>query len=359
MTLRYADGFSIYGTGATGRANIVKGQPFTEINSTTDISTLNPHGNQTHCLIASSIAGIAAALRMAFGSNETVFGLGAFFYINQLPADNTAVYLFQARDSANAAQSSLVLSSTGTLILTNGTEAGTVLEESVAPVIAAGSWYHVEILWTIGNTGGAIVRVNGETDISITGVDTQATANMGAEQATFIFVDAPDGAILSMSDLQFWDTDGTVNNTFMGEVQWVRSNPDGDTAVASWTRNTGASDFAVIDDTTPDDDTTYLETLAVNNQTQFTTSNAPADASEVVGVVVRHFARKTGPGAAAVQGSIISTTTSPETSAAGSSHTLTESYQYYTDVHETDPATGVAFTPAGFNASRRALIKSA
>lgn len=356
--LRFADGFQIYGTSTTGKTNMLRGNPWAE-NGSSGPSTLNPHGLQTHSYLITSLTGTTVPMRCLFLTTETVFGMGAFFYLNQLPGAASRFYLFQPRDTANVAQCTLSVSTAGAIELRNGTVTGTVLAQSADGVISAGTYLHVEARFTINDTTGDIeVRVNGVTVLTANGLDTKATANAGCNQVVIGRVSAPDSAVVDVSDFMWWDTtntDGAGNNTFLGEVQWIAKLPTADTATTDWVRNTGSNDFDMIKDATPDDDTTYISAANVSDASIFAQADLPGTVSEVIAVLHRTLSRKTDPGISSLKQSAVSGVSVAD----GATYALSETWTYYTDAFGVDPATGVRWTPSGFNASQKKFTKAA
>ena len=356
---RNGDNAAIYGTGATGRTNMLRGV-YAEIAAALGPSTANPRGLGTHHLRSEGTSGTDAnhAFRIVMESNETEFGIGAAFYLSLLPTDNNETALISVRDTGNTAQCTLSVGTTGTLRLHTGTLGGAVVAES-GVVLTAGSYFHVEARFTIGDSGACEVRVNGATVLDVSGVDTQGSANAGAEQFTLGKIISPQAVVLDIADWFWWDASEPVDDDFLGDMQGITLIPAADDTPSDWTRNTGANDYEAIDDVTPDDDTTYVEAAAASDVSVYGLTDLPASVTDVIALISRPLLRKTDAGAGSAMVSVISTEASPETQSDGADRALNETYIYYSDLHTVDPATGVRWTPAAVNAAKLRLERTA
>ncbi|MDP3739095.1 MAG: hypothetical protein Q8R02_17005 [Hyphomonadaceae bacterium] len=359
--LRFAENFTGVGTGAMGRANLLAGA-WLDMGTVWTPSTVNPRGLGTaHVRNTGGHEG-----RFSLGGNLQSFIVGAAFFFNGLPSVGTRTFLFQPRNTSNAAQCTITVTTTGVIQLRTGSQTGTIVADSSAlspsPPIISGAYQFIEVYFDIGNgsspaDGACEVRVDGVTVIDVTGVDTQGQATNNCEQvACNSNIDGP--STMDMADLYCVDLTGANNNDFLGDTQWLDIIPDADTAASDWTRNTGSNDFEMVDDTTPDADTTYIAATTAAEISRFGLGDIPATASTVVAVVTKVMARKTDAGAANLEVSVRSTLSSPVADSTGADRPITEAYTYYRDTFEVDPATGVAWTPAGVNAIQVAVEKS-
>jgi len=363
--LLFAENFAGYGTGeATSQANMLAGvwAQLGTVSSGARAESTNPRGLGTNHLRSDSANLDTNNARLALPAQYTRLFVGAAFYMPQLPSSNNAVYLYQFRDNANAAQCTISVNSTGGIEVYRGGISGTLLATS-ANVLTALAYNFVETYIDLGNgaspNDGAIeVRVNGVTVIDIDTVDTQATANANIAQITFNACATGSMSNIDMADLYICDDSGSHNNDFLGDTQWLDILPNVDTAASDWTRNTGSNDYDCIDDTTPDGDSTYIGADTAAQISRFGLGDLPATISTVVAVVTKVMARKTDAGTANLEVSLRSTLGSPDTDVSGADRPITEVYTYYRDTFETDPATGVPWTPSSVNAMQLAVEKS-
>lgn len=366
MSLGNADSFSRYGTGATSQANMVLGK-WSAVGSGSSCETANPPVGATHHLRVGPTTNPIEPPRDAYGAALTEVIHAARFYPSALPGSNQGNAFWTLRDAANADQVSLVLASTGHIILKRGGVAGTVLATSTDAVFTAASYQFLEWFVSISNTVGECdVRYNGEPVAGLTGLtglDTQETANAEVSQYLVGRATLGGGGLAQQWDIadEMWiiTTDATAPDSFQGDVSWRFYQPTSDGALTDFARNAGAADYECIDDVTQDGDTTYIESSTIGAVSNFGVANLPATASSIIGVIGVACARKSGVGTAELRTSITSTLVSPDVNANGVARALVDTYSYYQDIFPTDPATGVAWTPTAFNAALMKFEKTA
>lgn len=361
--LLFAESFSIYGTGSTGAANLAQVDKWLNFSSASP-QTSPVRGLGTHCARAGALGGSDQdTMRFSLGGDVQELICGAAFRCESLPSGNDRNALFQFRDSANANQLTLFVTSTGTLRLARGGINSTDnIAETASPVFISGAYQFVEMYARIDNAGSpggaAEIRVDGVPVIVVTGVDTQATAIASVAQVNVARARTSGGVEMNVMDLYALDTSGPVNNDFLGDTQWIPIFPNDDTAASDWVRNTGSSDFSAINNNPQDGDTTYLDANNVNDVSEFGMANLPGGIGEVVGIVSRAVMRKTSPGDGSAQVSLVSALASPETEVSGTDRPLTEVYVSYSDIFETDPETGARWLPAAVDALRLKLERT-
>lgn len=364
-----ADGFGLYGTGSTGAANMVLGA-WSQADAPITVESANPRGLGSHHLrFPSTVQN--DLVRRALGADYGVgIGFGAAYYLSVLPTDNTSHCIFQARDGSNNPQYTVQITTTGGIHVRTGDDQGTIVAQTTAPVVTAGTYYHIELFAVCGNAGGSPgggsieVRVNGQTVLLDSDIDLQAQPTTGVEQ--FIIGQPRNAAVwtgtMDVTDLHAWDVSGVVNNDFLGDVSWQVFYPTSDGTNQGWTPSATGDAFPMIDDATgPDGDTTYIAAAfsSPGAISDFGVTDVPATTSDIVGVVLQPMARKTDAGNGSMQVSTVQPTASPDAVDAGVDHTVTQSYAYYPEVFETDPATGVRWTLAGFNTTQIRLQRTA
>jgi hypothetical protein len=237
-------------------------------------------------------------LECAGGSQATVI-VGFGFYLSALPATRAAIaVLGDGGTGATTTQVALQVNADGTLTVARNdadtvgiatTAAGVALGSSTA-ALSALTWYHGAIKVTFhGSTGTVEVRIDGAPWVTVTGADTVYTANasadrvaLGAVGMTAYFDDAfqADGAAGSVTD-------------FPGRVS-VHSKiaSAGDGASAEFVPASGTDNGAMVDDATPDDDSTYNAATAAGEVDTYA-FGALGVTGTVVGVQVCNYARKT------------------------------------------------------------------
>lgn len=248
--------------------------------------------------------------------------------------------LFRLLDGATT-QGKLRLNTDGTLSYYRGT--ATVLGTTVFALTGGGD-YFVELKVTIHNSAGTVdVYVDGVNKLSLTGQDTQETANThwtgyGLGDASVNF----DNVYVSDS------TGPAPQNDVLGPVRVVALIAEsGDGTLAELAPSSGSNNGAMVDDATPDGDTTYNSSATAGDADTYTLPALPnPDPGEgkVYGVKVVANARTTG-------ASTLQTVLRPGAlQFESAAKTLTTSFLYYFEPYSRNPATGDLFTIADVNA---------
>lgn len=360
MTLLFCDGFDHYGTDS---GNMTDGAWAEVGGNGFSISTTNPRTG-THALRFTDTTAAKSNTRRVLGGAKTTAGLAAVFYFSDLPSSNDVAMIFEFRDAANASQVSIVLQSTGVIEAKRGsTETGVKLGDSTTPAVTAEAYTHIECQVTIDSINGAVeVRVNGVTVISLTGVNTAATANIETSQITIGTVSGTGSSTgistMDVDDLFCYDDSGSYNNDFIGDRRVLTLFPSADTAIADWSWNTGGSGAATIDEADPNDDTDYLFANPGTSPapvSEFDMDDLIAGVSSISAVVMINRMRKTDAGDANVQPALVS----GSSESVGTEHVLTEAYKYYHDVVEVDPDTAAPFTASAVDAAKLQVTRTA
>ena len=361
MTLLHADGFGSYGT---DKNNLTRGV-YALADSRMSLQTTPLRSNlTTHNIRYSVTAGGPdfGNLRFVLDSLQTELITGCAYRIQDAPGSNGENAVFTFSDSVNNNQVSLSVGTNLSLQLRSGSIGGTLIAESDANVIAADNYEFIEIYLragSAGSPGGSVeVRVNGVTVINESGVATIATAVVGY-QSVYIACGGGSGSETSyQQDWYILNTSGSVNNDFIGDTVWYTDFPTGDGTPQDFVPSATGDAYLMIDDADPDDDTTYIQAVNANEESQFTFDALPSQASTVVGTLYRALTRKTDAGAAELQVSMVSAENSPATRENGAVISITETYDTVTEIFETDPATSSAWTVAAANAQQVNLDKT-
>lgn len=156
----------------------------------------------------------------------------------------------------------------------------------------------VEVNPTIDATTGALyVKVDGVSDIAVTGADTNQTANEYMTQWRFGEGAAASGTVsFTIADGYHVDATGGVNDDYLGLVRIRDCVPDGAGTVTQWTPNTGTGQ-AAVDEATPDDDTTYIASSTVGQISSFAYANPSGTIAAIPFVQITSYGKRTDAGA--------------------------------------------------------------
>lgn len=306
------------------------GGPLTQIED-------DPDPNITGNVLRIAPTAVEDILRWVLPSLQTKVGLGRRVWMAGLNTNSGTGTVFAAfRDVGNNNLATVYSDSTGRIVITGG---GGAAVSSSGPAIVANAWQHLEA--AIDTVAGSLeVRVEGVVVASYTG------RAFGASVAQVAISSASGFAFQWLKDLVIWDGTGAFNNTFMGSIQVRELIPDGDN-LFNWTASSGTTGWNLIDEAPPNDDTDYI--IAANpppGVSRFDVTNLPVDVTSVRGIRAVVRSRKTDGGDGNLQVGLRHS----GSTALGANRPITTSYTYWSDIFETDPSTGAAWTPAGVNA---------
>lgn len=363
MAILWADGFDHYGSSTTGMTNMLLG-PWAEITTTG-----SGHGPQDSVVRNGPYAWKTSTdwesrLRRVLGGPRTTIGLACAFQIELLPNANDGLAIMQFNDAANGPQVTLVLQSTGILtiklggVLTGSPPrfGGTDLVSSTVPVIAAGTWHHIEMKWVSnsvdadGADGYVAVRVN-EVEAAAYNGDVCATANLECSQIHLLRratgSTGANGYNLYVDDVYAWNDSGDGDNDdWIGDKDVLIFYPDADGSTDEWTALGGGTKFSEVIETEaapaagPDGDTSYIQAVNSGDIQELEVETLPTEVSGIIAVVLVNMMKKTEAGASNVTPGIISN----GSTATGTAHSMTEAYAYYHDVIANNPDGAIPWT---------------
>lgn len=206
--------------------------------------------------------------------------------LDAAPADATCIQQFDMRLSAadvahgtNAIASvfdgatpqvSLCVNADMTLSIMRGDFSGTVLGTSTY-AIPVGSYIHVGWKNVIGNSGSSRLEIweDGDTApqvvLNLTSVDTQ---NTGSAQWTAHSIGPSNEGNSDFCNYVVMDGSGSSANDLLGpvDVRALFASARLTPSLTDWSLSSGSDVSALVDDSTPDDDSTYLEETTQNQQ---------------------------------------------------------------------------------------------
>lgn len=294
-------------------------------------------GRTGNCLQIYIQYGYEGRLYKNFDSQQTWI-IGVAIY----PGNLAFSWLLAFMD-AGTYQVTLDLESNGALSVRRGDGGGATLSTSAAGVMSAEEWQYVEMKVTIDNAAGAVeVRVDDETVIDVSGVDTQNSGNASADRLA-LDVDGVGTVWNRYDDIYLCDGTGAIRNDFLGICFVYYGLPDGAGNYAQFTPSAGAN-WQCVDENPPNDDTDYNQSSGSGQRDSFAMTDplAAAGAGDVLGVQTCLNAKKTEEAALTAENSMRISGTDYD----GSSHSPTTSYKYYLDVWEQNPDTVANFSDA-------------
>ena len=285
---------------------------------------------------------IVGSLTKTLASSYNTLTLACGVYKASFGAGASITFL----DSSGGTQLTLAIAaSSGAISLYRGTTAGTLL--GAGGTLSGATWQHLEINATIDDSvGAADVYLDGALVISVSGVDTKNTAVAGARTIRF---DGPANA-----NGYFYADDVIISDTFaqIGPAIIQTLYPTGAGATTQWTPLAGAN-YAAVDETTGDGDTTYVSTSTLNNIDTYAFGNLAANSGAVLAVAVNVVGRTDGGGAP----QITPVLRPGSTDRLGTGVIQTAAYANSQSIWETNPDGG-SWTEAAVNASEAGIKKT-
>lgn len=245
---------------------------------------------------------------------------GAFFYMRE----GTTVHLDLRLDGSNR----IILTRNGTLLGTGSTGFNT------------GTDYVIQVKFSIHDTtGSAEVWINDTKEIDVSGVDTRNGGTGVVDN--FRWGVSGSAFTADISEIYVNDTTGSSpNNGIWGSYRIDPRRVSAAGNYSQWTplSSTNASN---VDDTQGNDgDTTYNSSSTAAQKDTYQMTAIPPTSGTIPAIMHRIVARKDDAGVRTIrpiqrQGG---------TDYNGTSQNITTAYAHYTEVKETNPATGVAYT---------------
>jgi hypothetical protein len=244
---------------------------------------------------------------------------------------------------------------------TNGTVSmmrglSTVLGTSVE-AIPISVWTYIEVKVTISDAAGAYeVRFDSANVLSASGVDTKDSTDANV-YSIIIGNNNPGGSSgvslttgYYINDLYICDDSGSVANNFLGPCRVDALYPSGNGNTSQWVGQDGNStdNYLLVDETSPDSDTTYVESGTSTNKDTYAFGDISHTPTNIYGVQVTAYAKADDAGARLIG---VVTRSAAADYNASTTHALGTSYTHHPTVLETDPATAAAWTKANLNAA--------
>lgn len=317
MTLLFSESFDIYGTSA----NLAK-----RWDSTSGALTFTPSGRTGSALVTTS------GTLTKFVPNNNEFIVGFAFLFTSTTGGPTNLVQFKSGSTVHITLSLTTLENLSVSGSTFTTTTG-------ATILSINKWYYIEIKIKVDNSpnGTIEVRLDENTspvEITVSGIDTQNLTTNQVDQITF----AGSSHTTRIDDLYILDPTKTPNNTFLGDIRVASLLPiaNGTVNSSNWNANTGDK-YNAVDESTPDDDTTYIA-----NSSNFGIQTFKFDLpfkGTVFGVETISLATKS-PGTSRQLSHVTRPTSSNYTS---ESFSTSDDYFYNSSISDTNPSTSSAW----------------
>jgi hypothetical protein len=153
----------------------------------------------------------------------------------------------------------------------------------------------------------------------------------------------------NMDDLYVCDDSGPVNNDFLGDVSVEALFPNAAGTNADWAATGAGTNHEAVDETTPDDDTTYVASSTATDKDLYNFDSMTLTSGTVFGVQLNCYARRDDAGNRVMN--LIAESNGTENLGTSNIDVLNPTYSYFNEIYELDPDTAVAWTVSGINAA--------
>lgn len=299
MALIFGDGFDHYPTAlVTGKWDSLTDATLFAIS--TSYGRLGSQGFRVNDPGGTSKGHMYALGKNLLASNSAFGFLGAAVYVPSYILTGSRRNIFSLYDppgggGSGNSQMHLCLEQDGSLTVRYATGAGThsaALATSSPGNVPAGTWTYIEMKAKCHSGSGEVyVKVNGTTVLSATSLD---TANMSANNYfTSIGIGGSGGTSISgevtyFDDFYYCDDTGGVNDTYLGDIQIQAIYPEGagsQTDFAIGGSAAAATNWESVDETSPDDDTTYVTSDTVGDQDLYEMQDVSSTATTIFGLL--------------------------------------------------------------------------
>lgn len=353
MTLLFADGFDGYTAG--GDRTVL--DPVYDFNGVigTSRAGVSASGRVTGKCGYTDVGYIQLATMFGFELDATLLTADSTIIIgfavkvdeNDFHAGSSSrLPLLHLLDSNGDGQTAIYISGSGNIKAVSGDVSSTDGIAFGTARMFSKVWHYVEMKVTLDIVSGAVeVRVDGETVISGSG---QTSPGVAAEAfaTTLIFGGSNDSARVMVDDLYICDSQGSVNNDFLGEIGIRRLSPDADGATNDFTPLGGGDNYVEVDEDDPDGDTSYVESSTVGHQDLYGVDDLSSTPASIASLQVVATSKSDDGGAKSGKNYL----SSSAVEGAGSAYALTSGYVPQQSIHELDPNTSAAWAEAGVNA---------
>ena len=214
-------------------------------------------------------------------------------------------------------------------------------------LVSDNTWVYVEVKATIhSSTGSVQLKINEQSDITVTGANTQASAN-GHNYANTISFFKPSAysTSYSLDDLYILDSNGSANNDFLGDMKVEALVPIGTGTNSGWTAVGDSPNWKCV----VSNNATYVETSTLNAKDTYQISDLTYITNAIAGIGVNIFVKNTDGQSNHIKSVIRSG--GVDNDSAASNFVNDVDFKCQTFVQETDPNTSSAWTAAALNSA--------
>jgi hypothetical protein len=346
---QFMDGFDHYAT-----ADI--GAKWSGLNSATIDTSIFRNSGQ-----ALRVGTIATATALKGVGTARNFCIGFGLYLNSIPPDTVVttstgsgiVGLGEGLSLPLVGQCGLSILNDGKLRAVRGSANGAGFSSAVelgvgTTVLSAATWYYIEFRCFIDDSAGQFeVRVNGTTEINLTGVDTK---NQSFDYSSVVSLMGGNGAnsIYKVYDDLYVRTSSSTSaesGGFLGDIKVKPYYPNGDGTYTALTCSTGSTHYTLVDETAPNT-TDYVSSSTALQKDSYNFQDA-SETGSIKAVQLSAYCYKMDAGFRGIDVFC----KSGATESFATSLPLSTTAKYALKVFEQDPNTSADWSQANLNAA--------
>lgn len=228
-----------------------------------------------------------SAVSMVFPANESlILGFG-YRSDGTLAGDNFLIFHNSLTNDNSASGLHFRLGADGTIYAFNE-NSNTTIASSVTGVMSAYSWVYIELKISFSATTGSIdLRVNGNSVISVSGVNTLC----GLASVSVLNLAGSGVVVNYFDDFYICDTTGSVNNDFLGPLSVYTLFPTANGSTNDFTPVGAATNWQAVANEVPTI-TSYVQSSVTGAKNLYQVMDLPITPTSVPGVLVRTYCQK-------------------------------------------------------------------
>lgn len=214
--------------------------------------------------------------------------------------------------------------------------------------LAAATWYYIELRVFIDDSAGQVeLRVNGVTEVNLTGVDTKFQSSIDYASVLALFGGGNSGISRRYDDFYMRTSSSSTAETggFLGDVKVKPYFPNADGTYTAMTCSTGTTHNTLVDENPPNT-TDYVSSSTALTKDSYGFQDA-SETGSIKAVQVSAYAYKADAG---FRGAEVFCKSS-STESFGTSQPLSTTPKYVIKMFERDPNTSADWSQANFNAA--------
>jgi hypothetical protein len=353
MTLRIIEGFDFMpaGLSSTERARIYGAKGYFNWNNGMDVALGRFDFGKAMWIPNTLLSGGIYGSKIPIGTAETDGYAGLAVYVGTGVSNQIGGILVFHDGLTDSPQITVLFYQNGIIQVWRGLpSSGTMLAQTAVAIFQEDQYFYAEARCKVDPSSGAVeVRVNTKTVISIVSANTKATANSTYDMIGVGFYNwgVAQRAAYGFDDLYFCDTAGAENNNFLGNCRVMTQFVTGNSTPQNWAIGGSAPAATAWQSllNTNLDDTKYIHDGTAGDKSLFTIESI-INAPMVFGIQVSGAYRQDD----ATQRTVRNLIKSGATLTEGGDQLTNQTFTFYKDLLELNPATSVGYTGADLNA---------